>query len=96
MNQVDTDAIIHDVENRLAIFISMQTDLDARVGLTTHEFGGIVDQVLNSLKQTSIVTINRWEVFVNKNVNPPALNLALHKFNCLMGKFFKRNTGWEN
>ena len=34
VNEVNADAIVRDIENRLIIFISIQTDLDAGMGLS--------------------------------------------------------------
>src|SRR6266542_3935018 len=91
MNEVNADAIVHDIENRLFIFISIQTDLDAGMGLVAHKFTGVINQVLNHLDQPLTVSIHSWEVFQNGNINSPAMDLPIYKFNCVTHQFFKVN-----
>jgi hypothetical protein len=57
-------AVIADVEDGLVRFgfVSLQTDFDDWVGLVTHVFGGVVDQVLQNLYQTRFISMDAGQV----------------------------------
>ena len=56
--RLDPYSIVPDVKNRFSIFFTILTDLDPRIRLITYEFSGIIEQVLQDLRQTLAISVN--------------------------------------
>lgn len=49
-------SIVFDKENRFAVFLTLLTDLNPRMGLFSHEFSSIVDQILDDFQQAVAIS----------------------------------------
>ena len=63
----DTHAVVFDKEDGFGILLAALTDLDKRVCLTAHVFGGVLDQVLQDLCQALAVSMDGGQVRLSLN-----------------------------
>jgi hypothetical protein len=81
----DADAVILDEENGLTMFrvLAAPTDFDLWVGLITHIFGSIIEQVLQDFRQTLAVPVHSGQVRLDVNRDSVRFKLSvddLHRF----------------
>src|SRR5574341_278218 len=61
----DADAVIAHEEDGFAGFLSVEADFDARLRLITHEFGGVVHQILHDLYQALMIAVHGRQIVLN-------------------------------
>src|SRR5829696_2836819 len=83
----DPNTVVLYIKDRFAIFFATLADLDGWVGLVAHIFCSIIDQVLQYLHQTRLVTIYRWKIRINMDGNRIGFNAPVEDFHGFMYKF---------
>src|SRR5260221_13193473 len=66
----NTHTIVFYKENRLATLSIVYTYFNARIGLVAHEFGGIIDQVLQKFCQALAISIHCRQARLSLNRDP--------------------------
>src|SRR5512146_1470341 len=61
----DAQAVVTDVEDRLASLLAFLPDLDTWLLLIPHELGGIVEQVLQDFHQARTVAVHLRQIWLN-------------------------------
>src|ERR1700690_2443231 len=83
-------AIIPDEEDRLAILLAALTDLNNRIGLVSHIFRSVIEQVLQDLRQALVIYIYRWQVGLNPNGAPARIQTPAYTLHCFVDPAFQR------
>src|SRR5258707_10233809 len=85
----NTDAIIPYIQYWLAIFHSVQSNLNVCLLLVSHKLAGIIDQILQHFKQTLSITKHSRQICINVNGNTSFHDLSLHQLNCIVRQLTK-------
>src|SRR6185369_10218746 len=85
----NADTIVPDKENGFFIFAAQLADLDQRRRLTAHEFGGIIEQVLQHFAETLTISINGRQIGLRVNRHMVGLQTAMYGLKCVVYQLIK-------
>src|SRR5206468_1907024 len=85
-------AIIVDITDGL-LGILPYAEVDARLGLGTHEFHGVIEQVLQHFEQSWTIPHDHRQVRGNMHLHTTGGDLPTDQRHCLLGEFAEGDLG---
>src|SRR6185503_11155546 len=89
----NTYPVIAHIKNRHALLpiTAALTNVDLWSLLLSHEFGGVIDQVLKHLEQTRPISKHNGQIRTNLNVDISLHNATMYQLHCFARQLLKRN-----
>lgn len=86
----NSDAVIFDKEHWLAILFAALTNLQPWFWLVSHEFDGVIHQVLKDYDHARSIYMNDGQFFLQAEYDQPSIESFRHEFHCILNDLPKR------